>query len=178
MATEKAGQGQARGFARLSLLQKGILAAAIVLWMAVFLAGTLIDSSPFRTHFAAFEGGLGGTVLAGAVVGVTYTLTNVGILCLLASLLGCLGSSAGLGTDAESSALDETEPLCSAILRGFLVYLAVIAGVLMVGDSPAAPTQEKYVRLAGFISLVGFAVNYRPELFAGLLARLGKVFEK
>ena len=31
------------------------------------------------------------------------------------------------------------------ISRGFLVYLALIAGVLILGDDPAQPTQKGYV---------------------------------
>lgn len=155
------------------------LALGLFTWLGVFLAGTLVDSSPYRTQFAAADTEWGARLTSGLAVGATYTLTNVGVLCLLASVLGSIGARAGLGSDVDVQAeLDSTAPRISALLRGFLVYLTLIAGMLVLADSPAAPTQEQYVRLAGVMSLVGFAVNYKPTLFGGLLARFGKLFEK
>ena len=93
-------------------------------------------------------------------------------------VLGALAARASLGTDGEGeSGQDTTSPRNSALLRGFMVYLALIAGVLMFGDDPAAPTQKQYVRLAGFMSLVAFVINYRPSLFGKLLQRAGATLE-
>ena len=159
--------------------QRITLVVAASAWLASFVIGTLINSEPSRTRFAALEGNLTSILSDGLWITITYTLTNVAILCVLASLLGTLGASAGLGADHEQRPdKDTSAPLCSAILRGVLVYFALIAGVLMFGDKPYAPTQTQYVRLAGIISLLGFSVNYRPELFGTVFARLGKVFEK
>ena len=156
-----------------------ISAFTIVLWLGVFLLGTLVNSAPYRERFAGFTGTPLDVVSDGLIVGLTYTLTNVGLLCLLASLLGSLGASANLGVDSDAAMDQDTSaPRTSAILRGFLVYLALLAGVLVFADSPAGPTQNQYVRLAGVTSLLGFAVNYRPALFATLFARLSKLFER
>jgi hypothetical protein len=161
------------------VVDRATLALAILLWLSVFLVGTLVNSGPYRARFASLGGSLNAIVGDGLIVGVTYTLTNIGILCILASLLGALAAEANLGVDGEKPGeQDTTAPRASAILRGFLVYLALIAGVLMFGDTPAEPTQTQYVRLAGVTSLLGFTVNYRPGLFARLFARLSKIFEK
>lgn len=154
------------------------MALGIALWLAVFLIGTLVDSAPYRARFAAFEGGFGGTIESGVLVLCTYTLTNVAILCLLACLLGASAAQAQLGADAEREAdQDHTAPRRSALLRGFLVYLCLLAGVLVFGEDPVVATQKQYVRLAGFISLLGFLLSYRPQLFGRLLRRAGALID-
>jgi hypothetical protein len=147
-----------------------VIGITVIMWLTVFLLGTLVNSAPYRERFAGFTG---------MIVGLTYTLTNVGVLCLLASLLGSLGAEANLGVDGDTPMDQDTSaPRTSAILRGFLVYLALLAGVLVFAETPAGPTQTQYVRLAGVTSLLGFAVNYRPALFATLFTRLSKLFER
>ena len=119
-----------------------------------------------------------GTMKSGLLSMLTYTLTNVAFLCILAGVLGVLGNRAVLrpGEQAKQNRdRDTTSPKNSAILRGFLVYLTLIAGVLILGDNPAAPTQIQYVRLAGFMSLAGFVVNYSPAIFGQLLQRAGSL---
>lgn len=153
-----------------------LLWLALVLWLAVFLVGTLVGSAPYRTRFASFEGGIWATLGNGLLVVLTYTLTNVGLLCVLAGVLGVLGSKAVLVCDAEQqkqAGQDTTSPKHSAVLRGFLVYLAFIAGILIIGENPAEPTQTQYVRLAGLISVTGFLVSYQPTIFGRILQRIG-----
>ena len=149
------------------------------MWLAVFMAGTLVNSQPFRQSFAALEGGIVGMIWNGLLVAFTYTLTNVAILCVLAGVLGELGAKAVLGSDKQEEQTQEqdaTSPISSAVLRSFLVYLAVIAGVLILGESPLQPTPNHYVRLAGAISLVGFVVSYRPSSFGRLLEHASSLF--
>lgn len=162
----------------LTAADMALLWSGIVVWLITFLFGTLVDSRPYREAFAVLAGGFVGTLKSGLVVIGTYTLTNVAILCMVAGVLGALAARASLGADGEGeSAQDTTSPRNSALLRGFMVYLALIAGVLMFGDDPAAPTQKQYVRLAGFMSLVAFVINYRPSLFGKLLQRAGATLE-
>jgi hypothetical protein len=59
------------------------------------------------------------------------------------------------------------------MLRGFLVYLATIAGIYITTEDPfAAPTPAQYVRVVGLLSFLGFALGYDPTLVTNLLARL------
>ncbi len=165
-----------RGLFPSEMLLLGLLAP---MWLAVFLAGTLVDSGPFRDSFAAFDGGIAGMIRNGLLVAFTYTLTNVAILCSLAGVLGELGAKAVLGPDkqgGQTEQQDTSSPISSAVLRSFLVYLAVISGVLILGESPLKPTANHYVRLAGAISLVGFVVSYRPSAFGQLLEHAGGLF--
>lgn len=162
----------------LSPVDMVMLWSCILVWLVTFLFGTLVDSAPYREQFAALAGGPAGVIGNGLLVLGTYTLTNVAILCLISSLLGALAARADLDTDrTPPPASDTSSPRNSALLRGFLVYLALIAGVLIFGDDPAAPTQKQYVRLAGFMSLFAFIISYRPTLFGSLLQRVGAVIE-
>jgi len=155
-----------------------LLWIALALWLAMFLVGTLVNSEPYRNRFATFQGDVAETIMTGLLVILTYTLTNVAFLCILAGVLGVLGGKAILTADtqtAQRADIDITSPKNSAVLRSFLVYLTLIAGVLILGDNPTEPTQIQYVRLAGLMSLVGFIVNYRPTLFGQLLQRAGNL---
>jgi len=148
----------------LSIWEQLLIYPVLALWVVVFLVGTLVASAPFRATFGAFGGPVGELLVAGLVVLITYTYTNVGILCLLSGLLGTLGRRAQLGATAlPLSERDSVNPRSTAILRGFLVYLAMLAGVLVFGDDPVEPTQNQYIRLAGLISLLSFVVNARPS---------------
>lgn len=149
----------------------------LTLWLAIFLIGTLVSSAPYRSRFAAFEGGVVEVIKNGLLVVLAYTLTNVAFLCILSGLLGTLGVKAILGTKAQKdSEKDTTSPKNSAVLRGFLVYLTLIAGVLIFGENPAEPTQIQYVKLAGLMSLAGFVMNYKPMIFGRLMERAGRLF--
>ena len=147
---------------------------ALPLWLAVLITGTLVNSQPYRARFSEFRGSPLEVLGDGLVVVVTYTLTNVGLLCMLASALGAIGARAGLGPDGDAHEHhDSSAPASSAVLRGFFVYMAVLAGVLVFADRPVEPTQTQYVRLAGLVSLFAFTLNYYPALFATLLRKAG-----
>src|SRR5690242_1916497 len=91
----------ARGVVRLGLLDTLALWAGLAVWVSTFLLGTLVDSRPYRDLLAGFAGGVAGTIRHGVIVVFTYTLTNVAVLCIVASLLGSLGAKARLGADNE-----------------------------------------------------------------------------
>lgn len=155
-----------------------LLWICIAVWLITFVFGTLVDSRPYREAFAALAGGVGMVIANGLLVLGTYTLTNIAILCLTSSVLGALAARADLSTDIEAKAAGDTSsPRSSALLRGFLVYVCLIAGILIFGDDPMAPTQKQYVRLAGFTSVFAFVLSYRPALFGTLLQRVGTVIE-
>jgi len=64
------------------------------------------------------------------------------------------------------------------MLRGFTVYLAVIAGVYVTGgDLFAEASASQYARFAGTVSLLAYLVGYDPTRLQDLLdglPRLGK----
>jgi len=157
-----------------------LLGFTMLLWLVVFAAGTIVSSAPYRAQLATFEGDAQQIMKNAGMVLLTYTLTNVALLCLLASMLGMLSAKAILGPDleAKTSPPDQTSPTSSALLRGFFVYLTLIGGVLVLSERFAEPSQSEYVRLAGLISLISFIVNYRPAVCARLLERAAAVIDQ
>ena len=150
----------------------------IICWLVLFLSGTLINSEPYRDEFISPENGLKTKALYGLYVILTYTLTNVALLCIITSLLGYLGDKVILTSDQEvkrNKTKDNTAPRCSAMLRGFVIFITLIAGVLILGDDPVDPSQLDYIRLAGFMSVIAFLISYDPTLFSRLLKQIVKL---
>ena len=155
---------------------KALTFAAIAVWIAVFLAGILVNSGPYRTQIANGEGGF----ITWLIVLLVYTPTNIAILSLLMGLLGALGRRATLSVDEEAreeSEEDTINPFISGVIRGFIVYLLVISGLLVVlEEAPLSPTgPEPYIRLASIISISSFIVGYNPKYFGKLLHQARKI---
>lgn len=93
---------------------------------------------------------------------------NLAMISSAAGALGAIGNRANLEDDQTSpQSRDDSSPLMSGLLRGLFVYLFFISGLLLFDDKPfSSPGPGQYIRLAGFISLISFLVNYRPHLFA------------
>ncbi len=87
-----------------------------------------------------------------------------------AGALGAFGNKAHLEPDERpSESQDNSSLLMSGLLRGLFVYLFFISGLLLFDDKPfSSPGPGQYIRLAGFVSLISFLVNYRPHLFASI----------
>ncbi len=102
------------------------------------------------------------------VVLLFFLPLNLAVVSAAAGALGALGNRANL--DDEQSRIvsrDDSNPIMSGLLRGLFVYLFFISGLLLFDDKPfSTPGPGQYVRLAGFISLISFLVNYRPNLFS------------
>jgi hypothetical protein len=163
----------------------GVIGVAV--WLFLFGLGLLIDSKPYRTQLShAFEWKPFLLCL------LTFTPTNVAALCLLAAFCGGCASrlifseaASALGvitSDAKTEVSDSQiymgESPVSSMLRGFLVYIAYLAGVYITSDIPFdAPTVEQYARAAGATSLVAFVVGYDPTIFRTLIS-LGSKFNR
>ena len=151
---------------------------AVFGWLVLFGLGLLIASKGYREQLLqAFEWRTFFVSL------LTYTPTNIAALCLLAALCGGCASrlvlssavaghgpkDATKGGDIHSE-IYRTENPVSSMLRGFVVYVAFLAGVYVGTNAPfAEPTQEQYARAAGTVSLLAFVVGYDPTLFRQLL---------
>ena len=158
-----------------------VVICALVGWCVLFTAGIVIDSSPYRNALAT-----GATLSAlqklkyWFVVLTTFTLTNVAILCCLISLVGAAGRRLRLGisTDDSDSLGEDPNPYTAAIISGFVIYLVSISGILVLIEQPfTALSPERYVRLAGLISLLSFLVGFRPRMLARFLGRVAQMME-
>ena len=103
---------------------------------------------------------------------VCFTPINLALLTLAAGLVGGCASNiaietlpdlrrADLASEHPRRALFLQEPPISAAIRGFIVYLCVIAGLYVAMDDPFKdPTPGQYIRLAGTLSIMAFIVGY------------------
>jgi len=150
----------------------------LVAYAFVFGAGVIFPSRPFLESLQ--QAALGERTLAwyeviGRLVAFlfTYTATNAGVLCCLSAWLGELGRRTRIdGRPALGGA--HAGDYVAAIMRGFLGYLAVIAGFIVIGPGVnlfTAPQQGDYVRLAALVSLLGFLTGFSPSLFRGIEER-------
>jgi len=152
---------------------------AVLGWLVTFGVGLLVSSQPYRDRLLqSFDW------KAFFVSLLTYTPTNIAALCLLAAYCGgcasrmVLSSAASLQGTKDSPKWTNThaeiymaESPVSSMLRGFVVYIAFLAGVYVGTNAPfAEPTQEQYARAAGTVSLLAFVVGYDPTLFRHLLS--------
>jgi hypothetical protein len=164
------------------LLLGGIALAG---WFALFTGGTLISTKPYLDAFAAPIAPLQAAWSGLLIVGF-WTISNVGLLSILAAMLGAFGQrthftariTAWEPVVAENQVAARTSRemlthYASAIMRGFGVYALLLSGLLvMATDAIVAPDQSQYVRLAGTISVISFYAGYDPEMLAGLLKRI------
>lgn len=151
---------------------------AVAGWVCVFTAGVTVSSQPYRNLLdngkSALE--LGMALLATLL---TFTPPNVAILCCVSGVIGeqTRRLSRRRGIDRVGSPAAPRGPLSSALLRGFCIFIAILAGVLVLsGSQLIAPTQDQYVRLAGTGSLFAFLAGFRPRLVAQLLMRAASMF--
>lgn len=186
----ESGPGMGRGPAFVAVL-------TLLLWLVLFAGGILVDTEPYRyrispggvqalsveTPAAAAPAAPAPGIPADAAPGLLtswfvvllwFLPVNLALVCAVAGVLGAMGNRANLhheGPDAAGRPTpDLSNPYLSAMLRGFFVYLFLISGLLLLDDAPFSnSTPGQYVRLAGFLSLFSFVVNYNPHIFSGLV---------
>lgn len=181
----------------------GILGVlALIGYFALFSAGIVIDSKAYRERVMGPSPAASAAALAAAAsdepapvsaapastsgldwialgaFALTYTPLNVGILCILAGLIG--GCASRITYDQPSALAAEepaanpfrTESPFASMLRSFLVYIAIVAGVSISTDGAfAATSSEGYVRFAATVSFFAFVVGYDPTKFGEWLNR-------
>ena len=109
---------------------------------------------------------------------LTYTVSNVAILCCISAWLGELGRRTRIDGAAHAVAFHRGDYM-AAVMRGFLSYLAILTGFVVIGsgvDVFVTPTPASFVRLAAIVSLVGFLIGFNPSMFARFVESVaGKV---
>ncbi|HEY0098632.1 MAG TPA: hypothetical protein VGB76_06725 [Pyrinomonadaceae bacterium] len=187
------------GHKELSPKARVLASLTLLIWLNLFAGGIFIDTKPSRCVInpegvaalgrqSAVNGGretnpcpvtdTEGRVierpplLAAWFLALIFFLPlNLALLCATAGVLGTFGNIANLYPDQLAlSSHDHSNPYISGLLRGFFVYLFVISGMLVLDDAPFSNTSPaQYIRLAGFLSLLSFIVNYQPHIFSKLV---------
>lgn len=160
----------------------------VAVWVGLFAIGATISAENMIKNLSVAN-----FVFFIPAIVITYAYSNIAFLALLSGLLGGLLSNLSLmsyvrvtktsvadllaRTNSKSIAYRLEPPIVSAT-RSFAVYLLYIAGISIVvpgaTDSTTALSVDasQYIRIAGIISAVGFAVGYDPTIFTALLGRL------
>lgn len=121
---------------------------------------------------AAIQPYQGSSTFAFLAAALWFTPTNLAFLALLAGLLGGCASNV-LVADLSEEEADKIHPESlrylaeapwSAMMRSFIVYLCVIAGLYFAIDDPFKDsTPAQYMRLAGTVSILALLVGYDPS---------------
>ena len=165
--------------------------AALLAWLLLFAAGLSIDSQPYRDQIAAppsagdgADAPRGPRLSALVLVTALYTPLNAALLTILAALIGGCTSYLTFSRDPTGTTALEvarsaptlvflTEVPFASMLRGFLVYVAAIAGIYITTENPFdATTPAQYVRVVGLLSFVGFVIGYDPTGVERVIAKL------
>lgn len=177
---------------RTTIMAIGIV--SMLTWVGLFSAGLLIDSEPYRE--ALRDNDVTGTNLL--LAALLYTPTSVALLSMLAGLLGGCASlmcdHKGLHEQIRNAEKEDnlelakrlsvrasylSESPVSSMLRGFLVYLAIISGILLAISSPFEKTSaDQFIRLAGLFSVIAFVMGYDPTRFEDLIENLSSLSRK
>lgn len=143
----------------------GLLAVAA--WITVFSLGAVVPSASYQAVLGTLTTQTWSATLTAALVVLgCSTYTNPAFLACCAALIG--------STARELSSPAENERIChlSAVFRGFFVYLALMAGLmLLTTDAILKATQAQYVQLAATMSITAYLVGYDPAIFRRLLER-------
>lgn len=179
-----AGQNGRPANCGLSGFGKGLTVFTIAAWIILFAVGVVVSSLPYLAKVQSPTEGVkfSDLLVTWIIIFLVYTPTNIALLSICTGLLGALGRCATLhSSDDEPNFPDDViNPMISGVLRGFVAYLTVIAGLIVISDtSPISPpTQEQYIRLAGFISIASFVAGYNPKTFSLLFGIISQVFKK
>lgn len=150
------------------------------LWLCIFAAGLSIPAAPYMSVLAEMHSSkpsLGAIASSGALVLFCSTTTNPGLLACLAGILGGLSNLAHIDGRSNDTGDASVTPLiidCFApMLRGFFLYLALLAGLLLLTTQAITnATQDQYVQLAGTVSVLAFMVGYDPDVFRKIMGRV------
>jgi hypothetical protein len=151
----------------------------LVAWGLVFAVGVIFPSRSYiETLQAAATGNLelSPWQFVGRLLSflMSYTATNAALLCCLSAWLGELGRRTRIDGQLPYEQVQRGDYI-AAIMRGFLAYLAIVSGFIIAGSGVRmliTTDQQEYIRLAAFVSLLGFLTGFSPGLFRGIEERI------
>jgi hypothetical protein len=147
--------------------------------------GILINSQPYR------NGVLKNFDWANFIMSIlTYTPTNIALLCVIAAFSGGCASRMLIAGIAKKAGVDLSDPTAEktdsqlymnenpfgSMMRGLVVYFAYLAGVFIANSAPfSETTPQQYAQSAGIVSLFSFVVGFDPTVFRSLISISGKI---
>ena len=164
-------------------------ATSMLLWLVLLTAGILINTQPLR-EMASGQGQADGWARVGAwfVVVTCYTVTNLAFLSCFAAVIGGFCKRTQFARheirgesrpEGRATFKTLTAYYASIGMRGFVVYLMIIAGLFIITTSAIVqPDQGQYVRLAGALSVLAFLMGYKAGVFAQAINRIARLLSR
>jgi hypothetical protein len=175
------------GISNLISAKKGTL--IIFLWLTTFAIGVAVPSPPFRNRLVEYGLSFGPDKVGGkveitsnlsfpkalaylATVFVSFTPTNVAILCVLGALLGAKAKAkeTNRASATKSEARKPVETVALPALNGLCVFLALLTGQIVVQGElkwdDTAPNM--YFRLAATATLFSVIAGTNPNFISDL----------
>jgi len=164
-----------------------------LIWLSIFASGLIIPSEPYLNQFVISNcvedvrspdcmlNDKAELVFNWVMAFITFIPTNVAMLCVFASMLGASANRNKLVGDAELSPVkDSTNPYASGLIRGFVIFLVLISGLLLLTEDPFGDgkSYSQYIRVAGIASIVSFLVSYNPQSFAKIFQKIDNTIMK
>ena len=127
-------------------------------WLILFTGGNFIDSNAYSLKLSsnssvasnnnAGRAGIADYFSAVTVVFFFWTWSNIGMLCAFASLLGEVGRPLRVQNE-QGQPVEQQRDLMLALTRGFLVFLLIATGNLVVqGGIETSPERREFYEIA------------------------------
>ncbi|MGK7890528.1 MAG: hypothetical protein AB4042_14450 [Leptolyngbyaceae cyanobacterium] len=153
-------------------------------WFSLFGFSLFYDTASVREQLVAIAQGPMSNPVPGlwdlVLVFLSWSITNIGLASCVSSMLGVAAQRIDFLDEkktriATTSTVSIMNLYVGALLRGFIVYLLFLGG-LLVFDLQAFElnhqfTLPEYIRLVASISLFSFLVGLRPQILAGIVQR-------
>lgn len=160
----------------LNLTEAVVCMTAVVTWVIFVAVGVAVPTKPYIDLMSSPDGKTSFLGLAHAmfVILTCYTFTNIAALCCISAVIGAIGRSARIDDVDRTDPATDLRTLCiSAVIRGFFLYLVILSGTLFLSEQKFdAISIEQYLKLAGLVSLLSFAIGYDPHLFGAFFDRV------
>jgi hypothetical protein len=155
-----------------------ICIGSIVAWVVLTAAGVAVPTKQYLDQIGATDGTVAGLALLKAwiLVITCYTFTNIAMLCCLSAVVGAIGRSAQIDDVQRQDPATDLRTLCiSGVIRGFFMFIVILSGTLILSDQKFDEISiSQYLKLAGLVSLVSFAIGYDPHLFVSVFERVNQ----
>lgn len=135
-------------------------------WLGLYAVGCRVGA--WRYLHAMEQPGIGiaDMVWNALVIGSSYTYSNVGILCIIAALIGGLGRRLSQSSGHGRLRKEVVEGLLSkAVLRSVVIAVVVICSAIALGSPVTFRSVDPYVSFAMMMSAVGLVNGYMPQWF-------------
>lgn len=143
-----------------------LLALGFASWLGLYAVGCRVGAWRYLHAMQQPDIATGSLIWNALVIGSSYTYSNVGILCIIAALIGGLGRSLSQSAGRSMLRNEVLEGLLGkAVLRSVVIAVVVICSAIALGSPITFRTVDPYVSFAMMMSAVGLVNGYMPQWF-------------